>query len=159
MKFNITTKKIAIVAAIAAIYAVLTIAIAPLSYGMMQLRFSEAMTILPVFTPLAIPGLFIGCLLANLLSPVGVVDVVFGSLASLLSAYGTYKLRNKILLAPLPPVLVNGVVVGLMLKYYYGVDAPLALCMLWVAGGQAVACYGLGLPLKKILDKHKNIFE
>ncbi|MCI5698049.1 MAG: QueT transporter family protein [Clostridiales bacterium] len=158
MRFNLNTKKVVTAAVIAAIYAVLTIAIAPLSYGMMQLRFSEAMTILPVFTPLAIPGLFIGCLLANLLSPVGFIDVVFGSLASLLSAYGTYKLRHKILLAPLPPVVVNGIIVGIMLKYYYGVDAHLLLCMLWVAGGQAVACYGLGLPLKKLLDKHKDIF-
>ena len=70
-----------------------------------------------------------------------------------------YKLRNNMWLAPLPPVVVNAVVVGIMLKYYYGVDASLVLCMLWVAGGQAVACYGLGLPLKKLLDKHKNIFD
>lgn len=157
MKFS--TKKIAIAAIIAAIYAVITVVIAPLSYGMMQLRFSEALTILPVFTPVAIHGLFVGCLIANLLSPVGVVDVIFGSLASLISAIGTYKLRNNMWLAPLPPVVVNAVVVGVMLKYYYGVDASLILCMLWVAGGQALACYGLGLPLKKLLDKHKNIFD
>lgn len=157
MKF--TTKKLVTAALIAAIYAVLTIAIAPLSYGMMQLRFSEVMTILPVFTPVAIPGLFIGCLLSNLLSPVGIVDVIFGSLASLVSAYGTYKLRNNTWLAPLPPVLINAVVIGILLKYYYGIDASLIMCMLWVGGGQAVACYGLGLPLKKLLDKYKHIFE
>ncbi len=144
-------------AIIAAIYAALTIAFAPISYGEIQVRISEALTILPFFTPAAIPGLFIGCLIANLMSPVGIFDIVFGSLASLIAAYLSYKMP-KTWLVPLPPVLVNGIIVGLILKYAYGLPLPLFTLMLWVTIGQTIACYGIGYPLLLILKKYgKNI--
>lgn len=141
--------------AIAAIYAVLTIAFAPISYGEIQIRISEALTILPYFTPAAIPGLFVGCLIANFLSPVGILDVIFGSLASLIAAYLSYKMPKK-LLVPLPPVLVNGIIIGVLLKYAYGVPFPLVLLMGYVTIGQIIACYGLGYPLILFLERYKN---
>lgn len=159
MKMSNTTKKIAIGAVIAAVYAAVTVAVAPLSYGMMQLRISEALTILPAFTPLAIPGLFIGCIISNLLSPVGIIDIVLGSLASLIAAYGSYKLRDNRWLVPLPPVICNALIVGPMLYYFYGVPASLLACILWVAAGEAVVCYGIGMPLMKLFEKHKDIFN
>lgn len=152
------TRKVAQGAIIAAIYAVVTIAIAPLSYGVMQFRVSEALTILPMFTPVAIPGLFIGCIVANMVSPVGVIDMVIGSLATLIAAYFSYKLRDKKWLVPLPPVIINGIVVGCMLYFVYGIDISLIGCMAWVGLGEAVICYGVGYPLSRILEKHKGIF-
>ncbi|MDK2918622.1 MAG: hypothetical protein PWQ37_1355 [Candidatus Petromonas sp.] len=140
---------------IATIYTVLTIAFAPISYGEIQVRISEALTILPYFTPAAIPGLFVGCLIANMLSPVGVFDVIFGSLASLIAAYMSYKMPKK-WLVPIPPIIVNAIVVGLLLRYAYSLPIPLALLMLYVAIGQIIACYGLGYPLLIILNRYKN---
>lgn len=154
-----STKFIIQAAIIAAIYAVLTIAFAPISYGEIQVRISEALTILPYFTPAAVPGLFIGCIIANLLSPVGILDVVFGSLASLIAAYLTYRAPKK-WLVPLPPVIVNGIIIGLLLKYAYGVPLPLVALMLYVTIGQTIACYGLGYPLLMVLEKYKGkIFQ
>lgn len=143
-------RKIAITAAIAAVYVVMTIAFAPISYGFIQFRVSEVMTILPYLTPLAIPGLFIGAFLSNWWSLLGVVDVVFGSLASLLAAYLTYKMPNK-WLAPLPPVIVNAIIIGSI----WGLAAPEEVGLLpaiaYVGLGQLVICYGLGLPLLHFL--------
>ena len=81
-------------AAIAAVYVVLTLVFAPLSFGEVQIRFSEALTVLPFFTPAAIPGLFVGCIIANLLGGAIPVDIIFGSIATLIGAFFTYKLRN-----------------------------------------------------------------
>lgn len=157
MKMN--TKMLMQAAIIASTYAVLTIAIAPLSYGVMQFRVSEALTVLPMFTPAAIPGLFIGCIVANIISPMGVIDMILGSLATLIAGFCSYKLREKRWLVPLPPVIANGIVIGAMLHYVYGVPVALPLCMLWVALGEALACYGLGYPLSRILEKYKGIFK
>ena len=145
-------------AVIGAIYAVLTIVLAPLSYGPVQIRISEALTVLPVFTPAAIPGLFVGCFVANMVGPYGAVDMICGSLTTLAAAFLTYLLRKKTWLAPLPPVLMNGVIIGGMLHFAYGVP-NLPACMAWVALGEAVACYVLGVPLIKILGNYKKIFE
>lgn len=153
------TKFLIRAAVIAAIYAAVTVLLAPLSYGPMQIRVSEALTVMPYFTPAAIPGLFIGCLAANMISPMGVADMVCGSLASLVAAWASYKLRKRQLLVPAPPVIINGVVIGAMIYYIYGVPAPLLVCMGWVAAGQAAACYLLGYPLLCYLKKHKRIFE
>lgn len=139
---------------IAAIYAVLTIAFAAISYGQIQVRVSEALTILPFFTPAAIPGLFIGCLVANIYGGLGLIDIVFGSLATLIAALITCYVRKYKYIAPLPAVIVNGIVVGIILKVVYG--APLIASMLWVALGEAIACYGLGLPLLLSLKKYGN---
>ena len=152
------TKYILEGAVIAAIYAALTIALAPISYGPMQVRISEALTVLPVFTPAAIPGLFIGCFVSNIVGPYGAVDMICGSLATLIAALLTYKLKKKIWLAPLPPVVVNGIVIGCMLHFAYGVP-NLPACMAWVAVGEAVACYAIGMPLIKLFEKYKGVFE
>ena len=146
-------------AMIAAIYVVLTYIFAPFSFGEIQVRISEALTILPVFTPAAIPGLFVGCLVANIVSPVGLVDVIIGSAATLLAALLTYLLREHRLLALLPPVLTNAILVGTELYYFYNVDFSLPACMFWVGLGEMGACYLLGYPLSLLLDKHKNLFK
>lgn len=142
---------------IGAIYAVLTIIFAPISYGQIQVRISEALTILPFFTPAAVPGLFIGCLVANLYGGLGIIDIVFGSLATLLAAYLAYTVRKYKFIVPLPAVIINGIVVGIILNVLY--DLPLIASMLWVGLGQAIACYGLGLPLLLALEKYKHIFK
>ncbi|MGN0763007.1 MAG: QueT transporter family protein [Aristaeellaceae bacterium] len=133
----LTTRSVCLSAMIAALYAALTLLLAPISYGAIQCRISEAMTLLPILLPQAIPGLVIGCLVANLLSPVAVWDVIFGTLATLIAALGTYWLRKKPLLAALCPVAANGVIVGVMLAVFYAL--PLWMTMLEVAVGEAVA--------------------
>ena len=100
-------------AVIAAVYIALTLLLMPISYGFMQIRIAEALTVLPAITHAAIPGLFIGCLVSNILGPYGLVDMVFGSIATLLAAFATYKLRKRTLLVPLPPVIANGLIIGL----------------------------------------------
>lgn len=149
---KINTKYITQAALIAAVYAAVTIALAPISYGNIQVRVAEALTVLPAVFPSAIPGLFIGCILANTLGPgAGVLDIIFGSLATLLSAWLSYRLRKHTFLVPLPPVVINAVIIGAVLSYAY--NLPLALTMLEVGGGQLVACYALGLPLLFLVKK------
>lgn len=147
------TKLLTQAAVIAALYAVLTIIFQPISFLQTQVRVSEALTVLPMFTPAAIPGLFIGCLVANIFSPVGVLDIIFGSLATLTAAFLSYKMPKRYLV-PLPPIVVNGVVIGLLLNYV--LNLPLLASMLWVALGQAIACYGLGYPLILVLEKYRG---
>ena len=138
---------------IAAIYAVLTIAFAPLSYGQIQIRFAEALTILPFFTPAAIPGLFVGCIVANFFGPAGIIDVVFGSAATLIAAYLSYKMPSK-WLVPLPPVIANGIIIGYMLNYLY--QMPLLVTIGWVALGELISCYFIGYPLLILLQKYRD---
>jgi uncharacterized membrane protein len=145
-------------AIIAAMYAVLTILLAPISYGPLQVRISEALTVLPFFTPAAIPGLFVGCVISNAYSfvifgGVAVLDIVFGSLATLAAAFLSRKMPKKYLV-PLPPIIINGIVVGFILNYILHV--PLLITMIWVALGEAAACYGIGYPLMLILEKHRH---
>lgn len=154
-----STKFMLQAAVIAAVYATLTLILMPLSYGVMQIRVSEALTILPFFTPAAIPGLFIGCLVSNMVGPYGILDMVIGSSATLIAAFFSYLLRKKKLLAPMPPVIANGVLIGGMLYYAYSVPFSLTACMLWVGLGELIACYGIGYPLLRYLIKYKKIFE
>ncbi|PAB59936.1 QueT transporter family protein [Anaeromicrobium sediminis] len=140
-------------AIIGAIYVVLTIIFAPISYGPVQVRISEALTVLPFFTPAAIPGLFVGCVIANIYGGGGMVDIVFGSLATLFAAFVSYKMPKKILV-PLPPVLINAVAVGFILNYLF--NLPFFISALWVGLGQIVACYGLGYPLMMVLERYKD---
>jgi uncharacterized membrane protein len=142
--WNMKTDKIARVAIIAAVYAATTLLFAPISYGVLQVRVSEALTVLPFIFPESILGLFIGCMIANIFGGLGIIDIVFGSLATLIAGYLTSKMPN-LYLAPLPPVLINAIVVGLILKFVLG--APLLLTMLYVGIGQFLACYVMGLPL------------
>ncbi|HEX3027084.1 MAG TPA: QueT transporter family protein [Clostridia bacterium] len=150
---NQKNKFIAMAAAIAAIYCVLTLVFAPISFREIQFRISEIMTVLPFFTPAAIPGLFVGCVLANIASPLGPIDMAVGGAASLIAAYLTRKMPNKAL-APLPPVIVNGIFVGVELHLIY--KLPLLLTMLYVALGEAAVCYLLGLPFLFALEKLKG---
>ena len=138
---------------IAALYFVLTVAVAPISYGQLQMRISEALCILPFFTPAAIPGLFIGCIFANLVGGFGLIDIIFGSLATLIAAMITYKIKNKWFL-PLPSIVINAFFVGAIL--YFVLELPFWISVLFVGIGQAIACYVLGMPLFFLLDKHKN---
>jgi uncharacterized membrane protein len=150
-------------AMIAAIYAVLTLLAATvnLAYGPIQFRFSEALTILPIFTPAAIPGLALGCLISNIWSGYGVADMVFGTLATVLAAIVTRMLRNIRIknipwLAPLPPVLFNAVIVGLEIAVLSpeGFNwAGFFSAALSVGAGELVICYVLGLPFALALEK------
>ena len=138
-------------AAVAAIYVVLTLVFAPISYGEVQVRIAEALTILPFFTPAAIPGLFIGCLIANVIGGSIVLDVIFGSIATLLGAAGTWMLRKNRWLAPLPPIISNTVIVPLVLRFGYGVVLPVPLLMVFIAVGEIISCYVLGELLLSVL--------
>lgn len=145
-------------AMIAAVYVVLTLVFAPFSYGEVQVRISEALTILPVFTPAAIPGLFIGCLIGNIFGGAILPDIIFGSLASLIGAVFTWRLRDKAkLFAPLPPIISNMVIVPIILRYGYQVPLPLPLMMLTVGIGQVISCGVLGLTLYATLKKYRHV--
>lgn len=154
-------------ALIAALYTALTLlaTLTPygqFSFGPVQMRISEALTVLPYFTPAAIPGLFVGCVLSNTIGftagvNFGAIDIVLGSLATLAAAYASYGLRRNRWLVALPPVVLNAVVVGLELTYFIP-GLPWWGNMLSVAVGEAVACYGLGTVLLLAFEKHRRIF-
>ena len=148
-------------AVIAAIYAALTLFAAPISFGAQQFRISEALTVLPVLTPAAIPGLAVGCVITNLGSPYGIIDIICGASATFLAALCTRASRN-IRFRKLPvlslifPVIFNGIIVGLEISFFlpdgisfFGFAASAA----GVAFGELVSCYALGLPLYAALSK------
>ena len=141
-------------AIIGALYAALTFLLAPISFGAVQCRVSEALCILPLFTPDAIWGLFAGCLITNIYSG-SIIDIVCGSLTTLLAAFLTYKTRKHPAAAMAFPCILNGIVVGGYLSLFIADGMPVALCMLAVAAGEAVACYGLGMPIYYVLKKKK----
>jgi len=154
------TRYIVQAALIAAIYTVLTVYLAPLSYGGQQFRVSEALTVLPSLFPAAIPGLFLGCILSNTFSFMGLADMVFGSLATLISAYLTYRLSRavrddntvlKLILIPMPPVVINTFVIGAMLRLIAEIPFPAAATGVFI--GQFGACYVLGCPLYLLLKR------
>lgn len=153
-----SVKSLCFSAVIAALYAALTLGFQAISYGPVQFRVSEAMTLLPVLFPEAVPGLAVGCLISNLFNPMGatVYDVVFGTLATLMAAVLTRRIKGSIWLRALPPVLCNAVIIGLVITYAYGVDL-LWMNMLTVGLGQAVVCYVLGVPLVRVLEKQPLI--
>lgn len=139
---------------IAAIYSALTISLAPISYGPVQFRVSEALTLLPFYMPESIPGLFIGCVFSNFWGGYGLPDMVFGGLATLIAAILTRKSRN-IYLAALWPVVSNMIIIGIMLHVLIGV--PLIATCIYVGLGEAGACYIIGVPLMKILERQNII--
>ncbi len=137
-------------ALIAAIYAVLCLLFAPLSFGSVQVRVSEALTLLPILFPEAIPGLTLGCLISNLLCGAGVTDIIFGTLATLLSALCTYALRKSpVWLAAAPSVLFNALIVGFVLSLTSSLAFPISALL--IAAGQLIAVYAVGLPLFRLL--------
>lgn len=149
---------IAQAAMIAAIYVVLTLIGASFSYGEVQVRISEALTILPAFTPAAIPGVFLGCLISNILGGCILPDIIFGSLATLIGAIFTWMLRNKSkYLAPLPPIIANVLVVPFVLKYGYMVPLPVPFMMLTVGIGEVISCGVLGLILYTALNRYRGL--
>ena len=169
-------------AMIAAIYVVLTLLANAfgLANYVIQVRFSEALTILPFFMPAAIPGLFVGCILSNLLTGCLPLDIIFGSLATLLGAFGTYFIgkmsrsaasaaktamepqRNFSvwkLLAPLPPIIANTLIVPFVLAYVYQFEGSIPFFMLTVGAGEVISCGILGLILLFSVEKRKSIFR
>jgi uncharacterized membrane protein len=144
-------------AMIAAVYVVLTIVFAPFGFGEVQVRISEALTILAYFTPAAIPGLFIGCIIGNTLGGAILVDIIFGSLATLIGAVCSYLLRKNKFLVPLPPIIANALVVPFVLKYGYAVPLPIPFMMLTVGIGEIISCGVLGMIVLFALDKYKSI--
>lgn len=149
-------------ALIAAMYVALTLLanIFGLASGAIQVRLSEALTVLPFFTPAAIPGLFVGCLLSNILTGCALWDIIFGSVATLLGAVGTYLLRHateKIkFLAPIPPILANTIIVPFVLQYAYGVPDSIPYLMLTVGVGEVISAGVLGMILLFGLYKYRN---
>lgn len=144
---NITfdhSHKIALSALISALYAGLAMALAPVSFGPVQFRAAEALTLLPFFIPEAVPGLFVGCLLSNLLGGFGVADVILGSAATLAAACLTSRMPN-VWLAAVPPVAINAAVVGVYLAFL--TDTPVLLSVTYIALSQSAVCFGVGVPL------------
>lgn len=154
-------KSITYASIIASLYIVLTFIANSLGLasGVIQVRISEALTILPVFTPAAIPGLFVGCLISNIIMGSVIWDVIFGSIATLIGAIGTYALRKHKYLAPVPPILANAVIVPFVLIYAYGVKEALPYLMLTVGIGEIISAGVLGMLLYTSLSKRKNIFK
>jgi len=162
-------------AVIAAIYVVFTHVanVLGLANYAIQVRFSEALTILPFFTPAAIPGLFIGCIIANITTGCMLLDIIFGSIATLLGAIGTYiishgtknpsdnnyycKSKIRTMLCPLPPIIANTIIVPLVLINVYKLEGTLLYFMLTVFIGEVISCFMLGMILLFALDKRKDI--
>lgn len=150
-------------ALIAAMYVVLTwlANLLGLANGAIQVRFSEALTILPYFTPAAIPGLFVGCIISNTITGAAIWDILFGSLATLIGAFFTYKLRRfSKWLAPLPPILANIIVVPQVLRIVYGAPDSIWYLMATVGIGEIISCGIFGMVLLFALQKHAHqIFQ
>ncbi|MBR5798770.1 MAG: QueT transporter family protein [Lachnospiraceae bacterium] len=149
------SKQLVEAAMIAALYVVLTFIAngLGLASSAIQVRFSEALTILPFFTPAAVPGLFIGCILSNVLTGCALPDIIFGSLATLIGAIFTRKLRRFKWLAPVPPIVANAVIVPLVLFYAYGIR-PLWFSFVTVTIGEIISCGVLGMLLLFSLQKY-----
>ena len=156
-KKKFTIYGIAQSAIIAALYVVLCIVFQPISFGAVQFRIAEALTILPFFTPAAVPGLFIGCLLGNLITGAIVWDVIFGSIATLIGAVFGYLLRSNRWLVPVPAVLANTVIIPFVLKYGYGDATPMLLIFLFLLLGEIAGCYILGEILASILMPYRKV--
>ncbi|URZ00051.1 QueT transporter family protein [Clostridium felsineum] len=157
MKKRNTLRILVVNALIAAIYAVLTLGLSFLSYGQIQIRVSEALTVLPFFSGYYVIGLTLGCFIANIFS-VMKLDMIFGTLATFIAACLTYFIGKsnipfKKYIAPLPPIISNAVIVGLELKI--ATHAPFFVNAIWVGIGEIVACFVLGLPLLSFIEKSK----
>ncbi len=148
-------------AMIAAIYTALTVAFAPIAYGPIQFRISEALCILPFFTPAAIPGLFLGCAISNgmgvALGTAVLPDVIFGSLATLIGAAGSYAVRKNKWLVCIPPIAANTVIIPWVLRYAYGAPELIPFMMLTVGIGELLAVGVLGNLLLAALEQYKGL--
>ena len=140
-------------AVIAALYVVLTYVFSAFASGVIQVRVSEALTILPAFTPAAIPGLVIGWLLSNTLTGCVLLDIIFGSVATLIGALGSYALRRHTWLVPIPPIVSNMIIVPFVLRYAYGATDAFPFMIATVGAGEIISCYLLGMILYGALKK------
>ena len=156
MKEN-KTRNLVFSALIASIYVVLTLLLRPISYGPIQFRVSEALCVLPYFTPAAIPGVFIGCLISNLLGGAVVMDIVFGSLATLIGAIGSWLLRRNRWLVSLPPILSNTLIIPWVLKFAYGSEDLIWYMMITIGIGEILAIGVLGQLLISVLAKYRKM--
>lgn len=143
-------------AAIAAVYVVLTMAFRPISFGPVQFRISEALCVLPYFTPAAVPGVFLGCLISNLLGGAAALDVVFGSFATLMGAVGSRLLRKNRYLVTLPPIAANTLIIPWVLKYAYGSADMVWFMMVTVGAGELLAVGVLGQFLLGALERYRE---
>jgi uncharacterized membrane protein len=141
-------------AAIGALYVALVLTFQPISFGPVQFRVAEALTLLPVLWAEAIPGLFVGCLIANMFGSLGPLDIFLGSAATLIAAVIS-RYAPSLPLAAASPVVVNGLIVGCYLSFI--TDTPCLMAAVYVAVGEAMACYALGIPLVKFLERTKLI--
>ena len=159
MKTKWNVRDITFAALVGALYVTLCYfgSIFGLTFGIFQCRFAEALTVLPFLCPTATWGLFAGCILSNLLSPYGLPDLIFGSLATLIAGLLTARCKNK-WLTPLPPVLCNGLIVGALLAwsetgFTAAFPATFAFNAVSVGGAELLVCYVLGLPLLELLTR------
>ena len=139
-------------ALIAALYVALVFVFQPISFGAVQFRVAEALTLLPFLWIEAVPGLFVGCLIANMFGGLGPWDVFLGSGATLIAAWFSYA-SPRLFLAALAPVIVNGIIVGSYLTLIVGLPMPFYFSIAYVAAGEAMACFALGIPLVKLLER------
>ncbi len=149
-------------ALVAALYVALTwlCALVGLDKGVIQMRLSEALCVLPAFTGAAVPGLFVGCLLANLLTGSALPDIIFGSLATLIGALGAYFLRRRKWLVPLPTVLANTLIIPFVLRFAYGAEGSIPYFMLTVGAGEVISAYICGMLLYAALERRAaNLFK
>ena len=161
MKTKLNIRQITFAALVGALYVTLCYFsnIFGCTFGVFQFRFAEALTVLPFLCPTAAWGLFAGCILANLLSPYGLPDLIFGSLATLVAGLLTARCGSK-WLAPLPPVICNGLIVGALLAwsetgFTAAFPGAFALNALSVGVAELVVCYVLGLPLLEVLNRSR----
>jgi uncharacterized membrane protein len=150
------TKRLAVIGLIAALYVVLTLPFGQIAFGPIQFRLAELLTLLPFFSPWAIAGVTLGCLLSNLLFST-LWDALFGTLATLIAAYFTYKSRH-LLIAPLWPILFNGLIIGTMLTFMMVGSfqwLPWLVMVGEVAASETVVCYLLGIPFMQVFKKNK----
>ena len=161
---NKNLRRLTFSAMVAAIYVLLThLANAMnLASGAIQIRLSEMLCALPIFFPASIPGLYFGCLVANFTTNAEIFDVIFGSLATLIGALGTYLLRRTPILALLPPILANTAIVPFILVVAYGAPfsvGPMLFSALTVCIGEVISCGALGFFLIRVIKKHPNLYE
>ena len=158
---NTSSKKIAAGGMIAALYVVLTIisSLFGLSSGVIQLRLSEALCILPCFTSAAVPGLFIGCIISNIITGSAVIDVIFGSLATLIGAVITYLIRKRRFLSSLPPIISNTIILPFALKYAYGLNDAVLYIAITIFIGECLSAGLLGQILYSFLNKRPSLLK
>lgn len=158
---KLSTKFIATSGIIAAVYLVLTLfsSFFGMSSGPIQFRLSETLCILPCFTPAAIPGLFVGCLLGNIIAGGAILDIIFGSLATLIGAFGTYLLRRNKWLAVIPPILANALIIPFVLSYGYGFTEGFWYFFATIGASEIISAGVFGVGLYGILKKNEVIFK